>query len=416
VGLTTPVLLYALDFWEHALGLGLMLWAVVYVWDLAGTGADETPGRGVAGGWRAALAAGALFGLAATMRTEALVYLVVAGLVGCLALAVRRRALVPAIARCVVMAGAAAGVLVANDLLERAVLGTTLRASRAAGTASGVGTSLATRVDEALRTTLGFNAASIGTDATLGALVVGLLALGATRLRRPDGRLVGTVAVVFAALVYLARFRSGLGFVPGVLTACPFAAVGVIAGWRHELQLPTLIAVGSLPLVWAFQYSGGAGPQWGGRYELLTGALLAVVGIVAIQGSRRALVAVALVSVLVTGFGIVWLSVRSHGVADAVERVLARDDELVISRDAHFLREGGAFYDADRHWLTATTPRQLRTAVRIARESGATEFALVDGVERDAPPTLGDYEAGATEVLTFARDDVLLRVTTYRQD
>ena len=157
-----------------------------------------------------------------------------------------------------------------------------------------------------------------------------------------------------------------------------------------------------------------AGPQWGGRYELLTGVLLAVVGIVAIQGSRRALVAVALVSVLVTGFGVVWLSVRSHGVADAVERVVVRDDQLVISRDAHFLREGGAFYDGDRHWLTATTPRQLRNALQIARESGATEFALVDGIGQAAPAALGPYSRAVTEVMRYTPDDVRLWASTYR--
>lgn len=414
VGLTTPVAIYALDFWEHALGLGLMLWGVVFVWDLACTGTDGAPPPSIAGGWRVALVSGALFGLAATMRTEALVYLLVAGLVGCTVLAWRRRALVQAIARGVTMAAAAAAVLIANDLMERALLGTTLRASRAAGTAEGVGTSLGTRIDEAWRTTLGLNAAVLRTDVLLGVAVVALLALGAKRLRRLDGSLLGVAAIVFAALIYVARFRLGLGFVPGVLTACPFAAVGVAFGWRRGLRLPTMIAIAALPLVWAFQYSGGAGPQWGGRYELLTGALLAVVGISAVQDSRRALAAIAVVSVLVTGFGLAWLSERSHGVVDAARTVIARDDQVVISRDAHFFREGGAFYDASRHWLTATTPVQLRAALQIARESGATELALLADASAAAPAALGAYARGASQVIRYTRGDVRLRVTTYR--
>src|SRR5258707_11156205 len=67
VGLATPVVVYALDFWEHTLGLAAMVWGVVLLLDVADRRA----------GWRAALAGGALFGVAATMRTEALVYAVV---------------------------------------------------------------------------------------------------------------------------------------------------------------------------------------------------------------------------------------------------------------------------------------------------------------------------------------------------
>jgi hypothetical protein len=413
VGLASPVAIYALDFWEHSVGLGLMLWGVVFVCDLVTSGEPQS-GHGVGGGaWRQALLAGMLFGLAATMRTEALVYLVVAGVIGCAVLAWRRRTLIPALGSGVVMIAGAAVVMVANDLLERALLGTTLRSSRAAGTAEGVGSSLATRLDEAWRTTLGLNAAVLRMDVLLGAAVVVLLGLGVSRLRRPGSGLVGTVVITAAALVYLARFRLGLGFVPGVLTACPFAAVGLLAGWRRGLRLPTAIAVGALPLVWAFQYSGGAGPQWGGRYELLTGVLLAVVGITVVQSSRRALAAVALVSVLVTGFGVAWLSARSHGVVHATEAVLDRDDQMVISRDAHFFREAGAFYDPSRHWLTATTPAQLRAAVQIASASGATEFALIDDVPAVAPPKLGGYTRTGSDVITYTRDDVRLRATTY---
>ncbi len=68
VGLATPVAVYALDFWEHSLGLAAMLWGVVLLIDVARRAA----------GWKATLSAGVLFGLAATMRTEALVYAVAA--------------------------------------------------------------------------------------------------------------------------------------------------------------------------------------------------------------------------------------------------------------------------------------------------------------------------------------------------
>ena len=120
-----------------------------------------------------------------------------------------------------------------------------------------------------------------------------LIAYGSWRLSRPgrDSRIFGGAALAAAACFYLVRFGGGLGFVPGVVTAAPFAAVGVFLGWKRSLRLPTVIACVALPLVWAFQYSGGAGAQWGGRYELVSGALLVVVGVVALAGRRRALAA-----------------------------------------------------------------------------------------------------------------------------
>ena len=83
VGLRQPVAIYALDFWEHTLGLALMLWGVVLLARRA---------RRRARGWRGALLARRVcFGAAATMRTEALVYLVVCDGLACLVAARRAR-------------------------------------------------------------------------------------------------------------------------------------------------------------------------------------------------------------------------------------------------------------------------------------------------------------------------------------
>ena len=204
VGLATPVAVYALDFWEHTIGLAAMLWGVVALLDVAkrapspdsgasatlperaerapsllvGTasgassaadrpsrsspsplvdgastvsfGADrprrsapsplvdgastvsfgaDRPRRSTPGGWRMAMLGGAAFGVAATTRTEALVYAAVTFVVvGIVLLADRRRDVLR------VAAGAAVGFTVPiglNHLLERAVLGQGLRASRA---------------------------------------------------------------------------------------------------------------------------------------------------------------------------------------------------------------------------------------------------------------------------------------------
>ena len=155
-----------------------------------------------------------------------------------------------------------------------------------------------------------------------------------------------------------------------MLTASPFAAIGLVLGWRKDVRIITVMAVAALPLVWMFQYSGGAGPQWGGRYTLLSGALLLVAATVVLEGHRAALVATVMLAALVTGFGLTWLSVRSHWAAHGIEQIVDRHDQAVISGEAHVLREGGAFYD------------QLP--------------ALADGDEREGAPPGGGHRRPGT--------------------
>ncbi len=409
VGLASPVAVYALDFWEHTVGLGLMVWAVVLLLDVLERRA----------GWRGALVAGALFGLAATMRTEALVYLVVATGLTCLVMLVRERAwLRPIVAGACVTVGAAV-MLVANRLLEQLTIGTDVRGARVAGSASGAGTSLTDRVREALTTAVGTGLSGLkpSGEAMVGALAVVSVAVGAWRLSRSDRRRVALGAALFAfgVAVYLVRFAQGWGFIPGLLVASPFAAAGLFLAWsKPVLRLPAAIACVALPIAWYAQYQGGAVPQWGGRYILLSGTLLAVAGCVVLRSHPRAFVAVVALAAITTAAGIGWLGVRSNTVAEGMAMIVARHDQVVIARQTHFLREGGAFYDSDEHWLTATTDAQLTKAVRIARESGATEFALIDGGDRRAPATLGEYVRGRTELVSFLRPDVKVAVTTYR--
>ena len=416
VGLASPVTVYALDFWEHTLGLGLMLWAVVRLLDvLDRRDADRDDWRGR---WPGALAAGLLFGAAATMRTESLVYLVVGTGLTCLVMLWRERSLVrPVVTGVVTLIGAGIMVL-ANRVLEQLVLGTDLRGARVAGTANGAGTTLGNRVHEAATTAVGTGMTGLRSSSEwiVGAVVVTLVALGSWGMASRDRRRVALGAVAFATgcAVYLVRFAQGWGFVPGMLVASPFAAVGVFLAWRRPaLRLPAAIACAALPVAWYAQYQGGADPQWGGRYILLSGTLLTIAGVVALRQAPRAFAAVVVLAAVTTAMGLGWLSVRSHTTADGMAAIVARDDQLVISRQTHLLREGGAFYTADRHWLTATTPAQLREAVHIARESGARELALVGGEDQAPPATLGDFVRGVTEKLSFIRPDVHVQVTTY---
>ena len=406
IGLASPLAIYALDFWEHALGLGLMLWGVDWF-------VRAMRERGRARDW---LIGGALFGAAATMRTEALVYLVVCGGIACLVWLARERDLLAIIGRGLALLAGAAVVLVANDAVERIVLGTSLRGARATGTARAAGTSLGDRVHEAGTYVLGTNRLAWAPDLLLGGAIVLLVVTGVWLLLRAPERSVvlGVAMLLGAGMLYLFVFGHGLGFVPGLLLASPFAAVGLVLGWRHDVRVITVMAVVTLPLVWFFQYSGGAGPQWGARYSLLSGALLLVAATVVLDGRRAAFVGVLAVAVLITAFGVAWLSVRSTWVASGMEKIVDRHDQAVIAGTQHLLREGGAFYDADAHWLTAAPGDQLDRAVQFLHDAGDTEFAYVVGHGTRVPATLGAFHKVETEQVQFLRSDVTLDVVTYR--
>ena len=307
--------------------------------------------------------------------------------------------------------------ILANQLLEYATVGGSIRAGRATSTARAAGSSLSTRVREAFMTTLGLNRFELNLDLVLGALIVALVVYATWRLTKDDdgARLVGGGLMVVAALLVVLRFTGGLGFVSGMLTASPLAAVGLVLGWgRRRVRVPVIVACVSLPLVWAFQYSGGAGPQWGGRYTLLSGALLAIAAVVVLEGRRAALVAVLLMAALVTGFGLAWLSQRSRGVASGFEAIVARHDQAVISVEAHALREGGAFYDSSLRWLTATDESELADAATILRDRHIDEFALVASEGRRTPRHIGNFTKRGTQQVKFLRPDVRLDVVTYR--
>lgn len=409
IGLATPVAIYALDFWEHSVGLALTLWAVVFLFDVVERRA----------GWRGAGVAGFLFGAAATLRTEALVYLVAATGVACLVILVRQRAFLRAVGSGLAVLVGAAVPLVLNSLLERAIVGADLRSARAGGIAAGAGSSASGRVQEAFTSTIGLGLGNLrpSADWTFGAIVVVLVGSAAWVLRSEGRRrtAIGVTMAVLALTLYLTRFASGLGFVPGLLVASPLAAAGILLGWRDSrTRVLCSIACVALPMAWLSQYTGSMWPQWGGRYVLLSGALLAIGACVALRTSPRAMLALCLVAGCVTAGGVIWLGVRTHTNAQGIETILARHDEVLIARHAQFFREVGAFYDPDRHWLTAATDDQLDKAVRIARESGARELAMIGPEGQATPRSIGGYTRGPRQLVPFTRPDVRVQVTTYR--
>ncbi|HEX2576731.1 MAG TPA: hypothetical protein VHK88_10315, partial [Aquihabitans sp.] len=170
VGLAGPVLLYAVDLWEHTLGLAAMAWAVVA---LADARAGERLGRvAVLGG-----AAGLLWGAGFSMRTESLLYgATMTGAVLLWTVVVDRRLGRSLVIGAASAAGVAIGVL-ANRALEAEVLGGSLRTGRAGGAAGGAGADLGDRLREGLVTSIGLVSGAGTPELVIGAVGVAGLAL-----------------------------------------------------------------------------------------------------------------------------------------------------------------------------------------------------------------------------------------------
>ena len=256
VGLASPATIYALDFWEHSLGLALLVWATV------GILRASRPDGG--GAW-IPLAAGFAYGVAATMRQEALVYGFVAGAALGLAHLLRGR-LLGALGRGGLLVAGVGTALVGNALLERLVLGAGRRASRNVGTAQKAGGDLGVRVGEAFESGL----APMWSDDLVSlvmalALAASLGFLAARADADPAGQRVLWlgVATVYGLLV-ADLVIDGMRFVPGLLATTPLAAFGAVRSWAaSERRTVALLAVVPLPLVWAVQYLGGQSAQWG---------------------------------------------------------------------------------------------------------------------------------------------------------
>lgn len=406
VGLASPLTIYALDFWEHSLGVAAMAWAVVVLVDVLR--GDRSPP------W--AFAAGALFGAAATLRNEALVYGLVAVAGTCLVVWLARRQFAAAVVAGTLATVGLAVPLLANESLERVTVGQAIRTGRVTGTASSAFSGDAERskrVEEAMLNAAAITPRQEPSSYLVGFALLALLAYVAVRSSRAGDAGPAVIAVVGAGALYLIRFGYGFGFVPGMIAATPLAAVGLALGWGSLTGRYALgVGLAALPLVWATQFLGGAAPQWAGRYTLLTGLLLGVAGIVVLPRMRvwaqRALVGMAIV---VTAFGLAWTSIRTNGFGSGLAELNRRTEPVLISRIGHLAREGGAFY-GDRRWLTAPSDRDHERAVDVLEQAGIRRFALVDLEKAGSRPVpAGWREAGRAEVELL--DGIRLQVTTY---
>lgn len=404
VGLASPLLIYALDIWEHSLGVAAMTWAVVLL-------VDVVDGRRRAGAWAFA-GAGALFGLAATMRTEAVVYAFVAvGL--CAVVLVGRGQVVRALRGGAASVAAFAIPLGLNHWLEVATVGQAIRFQRATGTAAAAVSGTASvsggggagRFKEALLNAVGLIPAMEPRSYLVGTALLLLLVYLSRQASRAGDPGPAVLAALGVALLYLIRFADGPGFIPSLVAATPLAVVGVTLGWRRSGASAYVLAVGlgALPLVWATQFQGGAAPQWAGRYLLVSGLLFGVVGIVALprleQWVRISLVALA---VTVTGFGYVWTVIRTHDVGRASADLAGGREPVLVSRIGHLLREGGIFYP-DHRGLTAPRDDDQRFAAEVIAKAGYESFAVVQITDQlPLPPMPGWRQTGRRELDLFA--------------
>lgn len=390
IGLGSPLLVYGLDLWEHSLGVAAVVWATVLLHDAL-----------TAGSWWRPPLAGALLALAATMRTEALVYsMVLVGAIGLWMLA--RRGLL-ATARLGVLTVLGFGLVwLLNGALERA-LGGQSRTGRATGAASsavsgvargGGGDGLSTRLEEGLRTTFATSATTSWVPIVIGVLLVtavGLVTAFGDRIPLERLRIVVVVLASFTVLTV----APGLGFVPGLFAAFPVAAAALALN-RLDARALVLVAaaLSALPVVWGFQFIGGAGPQWAGRYVLTSTVLLGVVGVIALGHAvpRPIAGAVVAMSVFVNLFGAAWLWQRSHEVSDLFDDIVVVQGEALIARNEFFLREAGP-ESLDHRWLSAADPAALEGPAKVLRTAGISDFSVLQ-VEGQSEPDI----PGATVV------------------
>jgi len=403
VGLASPLTVYALDFWEHSAGVALMAWGLVALYDAI----EDRPT------WWRGLLAGVAFGAAFAMRNEAGVYALTCLAIGGLILLARRRIAGAILTGATFVAGF--GLMYAANLgLESAVVGASLRSGRVSGTAAAGGGHVALRAKEAFVTLLSpFPAYGAEYYLLAVALAGGLAYLVWASSRRRD-RVPQYLVAALVVVVVLLRASEGLRFVPGLVATTPIAVAGVVLGWRRgRSRLLVVMALVPLPLVFVFQFPGGALPQWAGRYILFSGFLLLVVGASHLGRLERWLQLLFIgLSVAVTCFGLAWLSTRSHAIATAADRLEQRDEPVLIATNGFLPREFGATYGR-KNWLATGSAADVQFAVTVVGQAGLDRFGLVDD-STDPAPSFAGWQATTSDTVPLLGDQ--LRVTTYVRD
>ncbi|MFW2382813.1 MAG: hypothetical protein ACN4GZ_13735, partial [Acidimicrobiales bacterium] len=371
----SPISVYALDFWEHSLGLGLMMAGVaslLYVLDASSPPLGWAAGSGLA------------FGLAATMRTEALVYGFVAGLV-CL-LGGSRTSPGMRVVRSGCMAVAALVPLIVNQLAEAAVYGSALRSDRAAGALQTTGSiGVVQRLQEGILITASpINLVHPLSMAMAALVAVGVVWLAWALLSETDPSRPAALCGLVVLLVFLRLVTFGPTFIPGMLAAVPAAGLGIAALIKRRDVTLGVLLLAPIPLVWATQYPGAAEAQWAGRYILTSGLVLAVFGAVVVARSNPRLVAGFLAANLfMTVLGVTYLVNRTNDFGSA-NRTVAGMDGVVVFTESFLAREGAPL-GWEREWLSARDEGQRQVVVRILDQRGLDGFTLIANEQEGLP-------------------------------
>ena len=175
------------------------------------------------------------------------------------------------------------------------------------------------------------------------------------------------------------------------------------------------VALIGIPFVLVTQFTGGANPQWAGRYLLVSGFLLATFGWAALATRHPVLRgAFALLAVVVTIGGVAWLQVRSHDVERAFAALESRPEPVTVSSLYFFAREGGATY-GDHRWLTLSPGPGggAADAARVLTAAGIDEFASVQPTATRPLRFPGFTPAGTSDLRLF--DGVDLTVKSWRK-
>ncbi|MEE9415503.1 MAG: hypothetical protein V3V01_09475, partial [Acidimicrobiales bacterium] len=342
--------------------------------------------------------------------SETLVFGFVAVGLACVSLLRRRLLLTSLVTGFVAGFGFAVSQL-ASVALERWAFGTSIRTGRSTDTASRVGEELAQRIEEAAVTSFGLFPSSKSGELAFGALAFGLIVVASALAVRRNDRAEAVMALA-ALLLGLRVLVGGLGFVPGAVMAAPLAGVGLAIGSRLKAaRLAMAMVLVATPGVWAFQFLGGAIPQWGGRYILPATILLVVVGVVALGevGLRVRGLAIAM-SLAMTVVGVGWTHQRTTGFEKTMTILADRPEKALVFEPFFLAREAGPLMLGER-WLTAGSEADLEFAIEVLRASDTADFGLVKEPSNQTleqalavAPQLGDFlpsAANYVEILSL---------------
>src|SRR3546814_12081595 len=103
--------------------------------------------------------------------------------------------------------------------------------------------------------------------------------------------------------------------------------------------------------------------------------------------------------VAVTAMGVAWLCVRSYDVERVFDALSERPEDVVVSANSFFAREGMDAY-VERRWLAPGAGVTLADVAQVVDDAGLSSFVLVGGTEEQVP-RVGDFALSGTEAWSF---------------